>query len=402
MSRNIEIFNYVSNKPTWENVIFVIRHWQDYITTKFSYWLAILIIISVAIVFFAAFEICIYIEVCNLRCTYPKYLLDIFSVFQLNPINSLYAVGLLLFIFYFGGLLGVNAETPIQEVLPPIVPSTEEVIHHLPRNIQPNNYELFIKPDIFSKVITGNISLYFKVLEDTNVVKVNVDEIVIRRVWIEGPNTTLKLFSSDLSKKDQLFTVTARENMTKGFFYTMRIVYEGKLREDNKGFYLGKYYEDGEEKLFAVTQFEPNFARSAFPCMDDPYFKATFLIHIITPVGYNALSNSMAVFTESKESQWVTVTFILTHIMPTYLVAMLISQFDYVRTPHLLYSIHGRKKMIREKWGQFALEEVAKLHDYFDTYTGILYPPEKLDQVGIPNDYFNAGAMENWGLIIYK
>ncbi|CAJ0748807.1 12274_t:CDS:2, partial [Entrophospora sp. SA101] len=53
-----------------------------------------------------------------------------------------------------------------------------------------------------------------------------------------------------------------------------------------------------------------------------------------------------------------------------------------------------------EKNGEFALNVAVEVLEYFAGVFGIPYPLPKLDMVAIPD--FEAGAMENWGLITYR
>lgn len=40
-----------------------------------------------------------------------------------------------------------------------------------------------------------------------------------------------------------------------------------------------------------ASKFQPTYARQAFPCFDEPDFKATYDITLVKPVNYVALSN---------------------------------------------------------------------------------------------------------------
>lgn len=46
-------------------------------------------------------------------------------------------------------------------------------------------------------------------------------------------------------------------------------------------------------RYIGTTQFEPTYARQAFPCFDEPHLKAKFSIKLVYPMdnGYHALSN---------------------------------------------------------------------------------------------------------------
>lgn len=79
--------------------------------------------------------------------------------------------------------------------------------------------------------------------------------------------------------------------------YKLSIEYSGTVREQITGFYRSKYtHADGSVGYTAVTQFEPADARRAFPCWDEPDFKASFDVTIVAPRDRVVLSNMVRAY----------------------------------------------------------------------------------------------------------
>ncbi|MCF8706224.1 M1 family metallopeptidase, partial [Corynebacterium sp. MC-25] len=96
-----------------------------------------------------------------------------------------------------------------------------------------------------------------------------------------------------------------------------------------------------------------------------------------------------------------TVYFEESPIMSTYLVALVVGIFDRIEETTAdgvmvgVYCPVGK----RDK-GKFALDVAVKSLDIFTKYFSTPYPLKKLDMVAVPE--FSGGAMENYGLIIYR
>src|SRR5262245_30343191 len=150
----------------------------------------------------------------------------------------------------------------------------------------------------------------------------------------------------------------------------------------------------------AATQFEAADARRVFPCFDEPAFKCTWALTLRVPPGLIALSNGR-ILAEELEGQHRKVRFAETEVLPSYLVALVVgplvstSEQTAAGVPVRTWCLEEKRALLG--FGQkAALEVLPRLQDYF----GLPYAFGKLDQVGIPD--FEAGAMENAGLITYR
>ncbi|XP_006822182.1 aminopeptidase N-like [Saccoglossus kowalevskii] len=166
------------------------------------------------------------------------------------------------------------------------------------------------------------------------------------------------------------------------------------------GFYSSSYETNGETRYLASTKLEPSGARRMFPCFDEPSMKATFDIVVNHRLGRTALSNMPNIRNEMG-TEWNTAYFDTSVVMSTYLVAVVVSDFVNMKT----ITANGVQFRV---WSTadyshgltFSLEFGNQSLTDFEQLWGIPYSLPKMDMVALP--VFDAGAMENWGLITYK
>lgn len=90
--------------------------------------------------------------------------------------------------------------------------------------------------------------------------------------------------------------------------------------------------------------------------------------------------------------------------MPTYLVAFIVSDFEYVESYQYNRSeaVYARSQMIQDGRGIYPLNISIQILKAMEDYTAIDYHIDKMYQAAIPDSWFAAGAMENWGLVTYR
>ncbi|MDE1811141.1 MAG: M1 family metallopeptidase, partial [Candidatus Micrarchaeota archaeon] len=154
------------------------------------------------------------------------------------------------------------------------------------------------------------------------------------------------------------------------------------------------------DEYILTSQFEAPSARTAFPCLDEPEFKATFDLELIIDKEMMAISNMPVAAQTATLNKKKSVRFQTTPKMSTYLLYMAVGKFEYASTklgdlPIRVITVPGKVA-----YTAIALDYAKKFIKYFNEYFGIKFPLPKMDLLAIPD--FAAGAMENWGAITFR
>uniref|UniRef100_A0A8C6USU0 Aminopeptidase n=1 Tax=Neogobius melanostomus TaxID=47308 RepID=A0A8C6USU0_9GOBI len=271
----------------------------------------------------------------------------------------------------------------------------------LPKAVFPVHYDLSLHPNLTSLDFSGVVRIQLDVREDTRAIVLHAKQMHISNVFLLSPEGVKPLEVLEYPRFHQLALVSDT-TLTKGRKYEVHLEFAANLSDSFHGFYKSSYRtSSGEVRVLASTQFEATFARGAFPCFDEPAFKANFTIQIVREPRHIAISNMPKVKTVELPGGLLEDHFDTTVKMSTYLVAYIVSDFLSVsRTTQ-----HGVKISIYavpEKIDQtaYALDAAVKLLDFYDDYFDIPYPLPKQDLAAIPD--FQSGAMENWGLTTYR
>ena len=270
----------------------------------------------------------------------------------------------------------------------------------LPKSTYPNRYEIELDVDLDKFSYTGRQKVDLKVVETTNKIVLNSVGIEVTKAKIQNTEQDISLEVSYI-EEDEKIVFESEEILSKGL-YELYLEFNSEITNDLKGFYKSSYMsQGGEKKWIATTQFEPTAARSAFPCWDEPEYKAIFSMTIITDEKYLRVSNEMVLEEEKIENNKLRTKFADSMKMSSYLVAFVIGDLEA--------TVVGKSKTtdirIIHRPGfshqtSYAGTAAIKLLDFFEDYYKIPYPGTKLDLIAIPD--FAMGAMENVGAVTFR
>uniref|UniRef100_A0A6Q2YSG2 Aminopeptidase n=1 Tax=Esox lucius TaxID=8010 RepID=A0A6Q2YSG2_ESOLU len=300
---------------------------------------------------------------------------------------------------------GVTATMAVSISTTQSVPKDPWDHYRLPDALSPVSYNITLWPRLQVNqdglyIFTGQSAVVFECKKPTDLIlihsnKLNLTLINGRHARLTGLGgaTPPTIKDSWLQVETEFLVIQLNGKLSAGKIYMLFTEFKGELADDLEGFYRSEYTEDGVLKVVATSQMQPTYARKAFPCFDEPAMKAVFHITLFHDRGTVALSNG-----RDLDGFEVTMTrFEPTERMSTYLLAFIVSDFDHVTGS---VRIWARRKAVSEGQGDYALNVTGPMLRFYEKYYNTSYPLSKSDQIALPD--FNAGAMENWGLITYR
>jgi puromycin-sensitive aminopeptidase len=272
--------------------------------------------------------------------------------------------------------------------------------YRLPRTVAPTHYRLRLEPDLTNAEFSGSETIDITVETEAEEIVLNAAEIEITSAQVT--NGTETIGASARYDEEMQRAILALESPVAPGDWELKIDFKGILNDQLRGFYRSRFTDvDGNEQYIATTQFESTDARRAFPCWDEPDFKATFQTTLVLPADLMAITNTAEQSREELPDGRVAVRFAETMKMSTYLVAFVVGPFEATEAldvdgvPTRIVVPRGKLEL-----ADYALECAEFCFRYLRDYYGIPYPGDKLDHIAIPD--FAFGAMENVGAITYR
>ncbi|KAK6759646.1 hypothetical protein RB195_021308 [Necator americanus] len=284
--------------------------------------------------------------------------------------------------------------------LPDVISVTQYYVRIQPYYPAP---EIKYRPDK-NMTFDGRIAMSIVVKKPTSVFTLNVHNLnIISLKLTDILQRPVAVAGARMDEKTHQFFINFADQKQAGTVLILAMEYTGRINNYFDGGLYYSYYMDlnGGLHWMVSTQLAAFAARSVFPCLDEPSYKAIFSIELVYPSSHVPLANMMEEKTIELKNGWSRVIFKPTPLMSTYLVAFTIG-------PYVSSKITNQDGTLVRAWGwkgqeeflNFAAETAGECLYQMGLYTEIKFPLEKCDHLGQPQ--FAAGAMENFGLVMYK
>ncbi|XP_070828166.1 alanyl (membrane) aminopeptidase-like b [Chaetodon trifascialis] len=343
------------------------------------------------------------------------------SAFVILTVCAIAAAIVTMIILYTTEISTVNPTPTVMSTTPGPPP-----VMRLPKNLIPHSYKVVLQPHLYTRIIevlndtgpnqtnlfTGNSTVYFHCVERTKTIYLNSKDLRAFDPVVMNMKHNEMIGVSEMKhhkKQSNILEIQLNETLEAGGNYSLFLAFKGELSEHD-GLYISTYHEgkpasEGDtntKRFLAATNVEPTDASRVFPCFDEPEMKAVFNVTIIHRRDTIALGNGEKSGSNIIDDDWQYTTFHPTPKMSTYLFAFTVSEFTSTPSPHERVDIKtfARPDATAAGLTQYAANITGEVLKFYESYFGIDYQQETLDQIALP--HLNPAAMENWGLVTYQ
>lgn len=275
--------------------------------------------------------------------------------------------------------------------------------YRLPKHVRPVSYDIELHTDPSREDFHGTVTIRLELRAAAAAIDLHARDLVVRSATVAQDGAPVPAQTIRPSVENQTVTIVPAAQLLPGAA-SLKLEFTGKLCGSMHGLYLGT---DGTHRAIC-SQCEATDARAIFPCFDEPEFKATLKWTLFTGPDVIALTNGALTGHEQgaqdrrgRPSEEQIFRFAETFPVASYLAAVVVGDFESC-PEQTVHGIPLRVYAPRGKVGQtaFAQAFTARLLPYYEDYFDYRYPFGKYDQVAVPG--FDAGAMENIGLVLFR
>jgi aminopeptidase N len=173
---------------------------------------------------------------------------------------------------------------------------------------------------------------------------------------------------------------------------------DARMRYSRTGEGMHRFTDPTDGETYVYTQLFLDDVQRVFAAFDQPDLKAVFELSVKAPQDWTVLANGI---TEQADGVWKAAP---TPLISTYLVAVAAGPWHSVRTEHrgLPFGLHCRRSLAPylDADADELLDVTRACYDRYHEKFDEPYPFDSYDQAFVPE--FNAGAMENPGLVTFR
>ncbi|MFD0269949.1 aminopeptidase N [Streptomyces sp. NPDC127106] len=178
-----------------------------------------------------------------------------------------------------------------------------------------------------------------------------------------------------------------------------------RMRYSRTGEGLHRFTDPADGETYVYTQLFLDDVQRVFAAFDQPDLKAVFEFTVTAPAHWTVLANGITTRTGDRDTDGAGIwTSAPTPVISTYLAAVAAGPWHSIRTEHagLPFGIHCRRSLaphLDADADEILALTTACYDRYHEKFTEP-YPFDSYDQAFVPE--FNAGAMENPGLVTFR